>query len=208
MIVFKKGLCQRHKRFSTAFFYQAIMPTACGLTLLLMLVSCEQKTQEKKFFDVPGYFKGEINHIKNNFTSLVKTTTYNDSSSVAEFKVSEINWEKELGIFMECDINKPVYFANMSKISSPSHASEPVFGWYDQSEKLPVRTVKVGGYHYGSSLYPSTNLISIQVNKSNLISETTIDAVYLKDSMYEFKGVQKIKTIKDKNTFYIKGEFK
>lgn len=186
--------------------------SCCILFLVLatgFLFSCEQKVQDKKFFDVPGYFSGEIDSLSKSNFSFRKITVYNGDTSKMEIHSKSINWEKEFAIFLECDINKPAYYANMSKISTPSHAAQPMFGWSDKSEKLPIRYVMVEGYNYGEGSFPSnTTLIRIKMNKFNLISETTIDGLYIKDSVYEFRGSQKIKLSGETNTFFIQGKLK
>lgn len=186
------------------------MRNSCCILFLVLatgfLFSCEQKVQDKKFFDVPGYFKNEIKYIKQTFRTIIKTTIYNADSSITEFKVSDINWEKEFAIFLESDINKPIYYANGNNGGAPSwhgptdqyHATD---AYFFNSKKLNIQSVILEHKEAGER-------IAIVISKSNLISNTNIRACYEKNVSYEIWGQQKIKLSGETNTFFIQGKLK
>lgn len=170
-------------------------------------MSCKEKTKEKKFFDVPSYFKQEIEYIKTNLSSVSKTSVYNGVISTQYLSVKDINWEKEFGIFLECNINKPVYYANMEVLESPAWQgpSEEEKGsvmYISKNKILSIQRVSV------DSRKGIVSGINIHLEKSNLISNTFIDAWYVKDSSYTISGEQAIKNLGDKNTFFVNGKFK
>lgn len=181
----------------------------CGLVLMLatgIFFSCGSKTKEKKFFDVPGYFEKEIEYIKANYSTVSKTSVYNGTTQVKEFNVSEINWNKEFGIFLECDINKPIYYANGDGRFAPAwHGPQDKFRTYyiyiSKSKKLGIQLVNIEHKENGER-------VTVEISKSNLISITDIKASYEKNVCYQISGEQRIKGLGDKNIFFIKGEFK
>jgi hypothetical protein len=183
----------------------------CKLIFLLatgILFSCGSKNSEKKFFDVPGYFRSEIKYIKANFSTVQKRSIYNGDSTRKEFKVMDMNWEKEFGLFLECDINKPIYYANM-KIGNSSYDGATIYStlYTNKSEKYPIRGVKIDFCKPAEGDdYP----ISVQINsqRSNLINATQLTAFYKKGERYFIEGTQRIKQLGDENHFFIEGKFK
>jgi hypothetical protein len=162
------------------------------------LFSCNAPLAKKKFFDVPGYFKGEISFIQNNFTTVLKSSVYNGDSAYQQLKVSEVNWNKELAIFLESDINKPAYYANMQADDQGSCRAT--------SNKLSIQEVLLG---YGAH-EEQNRVVNVQIviSKTNLISSTNIRAEYQHGYAYTIRGDQKIKNLGDHNDFYIQGLFK
>jgi hypothetical protein len=181
----------------------------CKLIFLLatgILFSCGSKNSEKKFFDVPGYFRSEIEYIKANFSTVQKRSIYNGDSTRKEFKVMDMNWEKEFGLFLECDINKPIYYANGEGNFAPawhgtSNEFHPGYMYKANSKKLNIQLVNIE--------YKGKNeeRVTIEISKSNLISNTNIHAVYEKDMGYLVSGEQHIKSLGDKNVFLMEGKF-
>jgi hypothetical protein len=181
----------------------------CIYPLLVICIcffpSCESPKESKKFFDIPSYFKEEIHLIKANFTEVNKTYVYNGDTSRKELKVVDIDWEKEFAFFLEADINKPAYYANMKQIPYPSHAfndsiTKTAYG--TESKKLNIQFVEVVSHN------EKVLSILIRMSKSNLISNTSLEVFYEKDKKYTIVGVQQINNLGDMNTFFIEGKFK
>jgi len=202
LIIFKKGLCLRHKKVPMVTFYQAFMPMACSFFLMLLLSSCEQKTQEKKFFDVPGYFRGEIDSLNKSDFSFRKISVYNGDTNKTELNSKNINWEKEFAIFIESDINKPVYYDNLIQTDLSDSLSKRVL-YRSNSNKLTIVEVDI----IWGFMREQVKLISVKINKDNLISSTQILAVYVKESRYFISGTQRIKTLGSTNKFFVEGQF-
>lgn len=163
-------------------------------------VSCNTKPTEKKYFDIPGYFKTEIGYVKSNYNNLSKLAVYNDDTSRLELKVADVNWNKEWAIFLESDINKPIYYANMS---------ESDFGEYSsKSDKLSIQSVVL---NYGKNIdgIPTNEVVGVELTivKGNLISSTHIAAGYSRNSKYTIKGKQEIRYMNVVNSFIVEGSF-
>lgn len=171
------------------------------------LFSCGGVEQEKKFFDIPEYFNREIIYIKSSFSGLSKSSKYNGHSSYQTFTVKDINWEKEFAIFIECDINKPIYFANMKEMDSPASDTKSHNQTYQcEYSKASIRRVDIFFDSIAKSA-TSVKSIRITINKSNLISATNIEAYYRKGELYSISGEQTIKILGSKNSFFIEGRF-
>jgi hypothetical protein len=171
-----------------------LLPVIC----ICLFVTCTSKIEEKKFFDVPGYIKNEIKSIKNSESTIIKTSVYNSDTAYQSLSTKEVNWNKEFAIFLETDINKPIYYANMT-VNSENSTHKTTY--QAKSGKLNIQKVVVENG-------PDTHkIIEIEINKNNLISVTKIHALYIPDSLYIISGEQTIKNLGDQNTFFVKGEF-
>lgn len=168
---------------------------------VVLLFSCGNKTEEKKFFDIPTFFRSEIANIKTGNFMVTKAYSYNNQGAKMDVRASQINWEKEFAIFLECDINKPAYFANMEILDAGYDSVERSTIYRSKSKKLNIQSVKVVSFN------GVTTDISIRINKANLISNTTIDAYYTSGVRYSIIGTQTIKQLGEKNEFWVEGRF-
>lgn len=168
---------------------------------MLVLASCTEKKSEKRYFDIPGYFEKEIQYVKANHKAVSKVAVYNGDSSTSESKVMDVNWNKEWAIFLESDINKPIYYANMT---------ESDFGeYFSQSKKLSIQKVKLE-YDKTTEGMSGNNIIGIELSivKGNLISSTSINAIYRKDWGYTICGLQDIHYLNSRHRYFVEGQFR
>ena len=93
------------------------MRVAILLLLVLLFTSCEQKGKEKSkdltYFDIEGYFKKEANRLSGKNRPIDKTVWINGKSEHHIINIK--NWEKELGVFIEADINKGSWKGSFKK---------------------------------------------------------------------------------------------
>ena len=85
------------------------------LFIILFITSFQQGCQipsldqniknSKDYFDLESFFKNEAEYLNSQKISIKKTITHNDT--IEENVKQIVNWENELKIFSECDINKP-----------------------------------------------------------------------------------------------------
>jgi hypothetical protein len=177
----------------------------CKLIFLLatgILFSCGSKNSEKKFFDVPGYFKKEVDSLSKVDFNFRKIAVYNGDTNKIEVNSKDINWKKELGIFLESDINKPSYYTHLIPIDlTDSNCKRVVYK--SDSDKLAIVEVDI----IWGFMDREVKVLSIKINKNNLISSTQMLAVYVRGSRYFISGVQKIKNLGSTNQFFIEGQF-
>lgn len=167
---------------------------------LLFLVGCNEKKTEKKYFDIPGYFEQQIQYVNTKYTTVSKVAVYNGDTSISESKVANVNWKKEWAIFLEADINKPIYYANMT---------ESDFGeYFAQSKKLSIQQVKLE-YAKTPEGVPGNDVIGIELSvvKGNLISSTSIEAKYQKNWGYTITGLQDIHYLNHQHSYFVEGQF-
>jgi hypothetical protein len=163
------------------------------------LFACGSKVQEKTFFDIPGYFEGEVENIKTRHVKVDKVSIYNHDTLAGTYNVVDINWKKELAFFLKADINKPIYYAYLKKETIPelTGSKEIYTNTSTEPEIQQVFIVNTNG----------TLGITIHTKKSNLISSTEVTATYLSGTMYSITGIQKMNYIGDENTFHVQGYF-
>ena len=78
---------------------------------VLLLTSCTGKQQQKvdKYFSIPDFIDQQLEILAENQHQLLKTVNFGDTSETTSMDSrSYEQWEKELRIFKEHDINKPV----------------------------------------------------------------------------------------------------
>ena len=164
------------------------------------MLGCRNTTPQKKFFDIPAYFRKEIKTLQTNAITISKSSTYNGHRSQQDLRASNINWEKELAVFLEADINKPAYLANM-RVDSTAYPGKGYQLMYTAtSPKLSIRHVVI-------NMKEEEELVNIDIEKSNLISTTHINAYYLKGKRYAISGEQAVQNLGDQNQFFIEGNF-
>ena len=79
--------------------------------IILLMVSCSGKEQKKvdKYFSIPEFIDQQVEILAENQNQLLKTVSFGDSSETTSIdSLSHEQWVKELRIFKEHDINKPV----------------------------------------------------------------------------------------------------
>ena len=192
-------IIQMNKQYSISLFLV--------IWIIIFLTSCGSASTEKKFFDIPGFFTTEIDSLKRSNYIVSKTAVYNGDTSKQKIKASEMNWEKEFAIFLEADINKPAYYGNMKVSSGPGLDTNYHTTIYSNGNlKNSIQQIEVGllELSFGDTM---ATFVRIKVEKSNLISKTSIEACYSRGYKYWIKGKQKIKNLGDQNNFMVEGIF-
>ncbi|HET8829000.1 MAG TPA: hypothetical protein VFM79_06645 [Pelobium sp.] len=151
----------------------------------------EQEQTQKYFFDIDGYFKQQASSL--NRTPVIKTVSKN---KVAETKTIVVeNWEQELQLFMECDINKPAW-----KDSYRRDSSSNILTYTATDPELRVRNIKID---FRGQL---PQKIEINTKSKNLLYHTTEKLIFIPDSIYEITKHQKVLLL-GLNDYEISGRF-
>ncbi|MCZ4244761.1 hypothetical protein [Pedobacter punctiformis] len=171
----------------------------CILVFALAFFSCNQRKDAEAntdllYFDVKGYFKNEALHLQKVKPLVQKLVNLNGD---AESKATKINdWEKELTIFTDADINKTSWRGSF-KINKVADTET----YTSDNRKIPVKRiiiVKVNG--------KVTSIEIIRENK-NMVYQSTDTLLYYPDSLYEIRKQQKIKLLNPKK-YIITGKLK
>ena len=85
--------------------------------ILLGLISCINKKKEVKqyhYFDLEGFFNKEAERLKKTNNVVLKSVSHNKNRE--DKKVEIDNWETELELFKNSDINKPAWKSSYKQI--------------------------------------------------------------------------------------------
>lgn len=83
----------------------------CGLSLISGLQSCKPDIKEdagsRKYFDIQGFIKSECARLTKLNKPILKTVKHNGVVETKKLVIT--NWNTELSLFSESDINKPAW---------------------------------------------------------------------------------------------------
>ena len=161
------------------------------LVFALALLSCNQREESKAntgltYFDLKGYFGKEIVRLKNAKARVNKLVSIN---GIEEHKTSLINdWDKELAIFVNADINK-----NSWKGSFEINSNGGVDIYTTTNKKIPIKKVSV------THQFSRVSKIEIIINNKNILFQSQDTLIYIPDQLYQIKKQQKIRFLAPKN---------
>jgi hypothetical protein len=169
-----------------------------ALVLAVFLTACAAPEKERKgakaaYFDLKGYFNKEAAALNNRQPLVNKRVMVNDKAEDKQVKIS--NWEKELSVFIDADINKAAWDGEFS-----SKSSESGITYTANSDKVPVKKVQVlraNGVVSG---------IIITIHNSNYLYSSSDTLSYYPDSLYKIRKSQEIKLMSPKR-YEITGKF-
>lgn len=106
------------------------------------MLGCEQEEQvdpkNMQYYDLRGFIENQIVYLTEKRPQITKSAVLNNKQEVV--KTQDIDWKKELELFMQADINKPS-FRNSYQITAKTA------GIYEYKLKadndLPVRYLKI-----------------------------------------------------------------
>lgn len=171
----------------------------CILVFSLGLFSCNQQKESEAntdllYFDVKGYFGKEIARLRKLKPSVNKTVSINETNENKILKITD--WEKELAIFLNADINKTSWKGSF--VISKQNGSDV---YTSSSKKIPVKIITVKR----DSL--RIRKIEIIIAYQNILYQSHDTLSYYPDSLYEIKKEQKIRFLKEKK-YSITGKMK
>jgi len=165
--------------------------------LFIVLNSCQSSTENSSnngsYVSLIKFFEEEkiILTKKNN---LIEKSIVKDGNKETK-KMSNINWEKELEIFKDCDINKPAW-RNLYHQEKEVLDKKQLIRYTSLDDKLTIKNIVIE--------YDSTNKISeIQINKStkNNLYSSNEELIYNRKNGYSIKRDQKVVLLGNSNLF-------
>jgi 2-hydroxy-3-keto-5-methylthiopentenyl-1-phosphate phosphatase len=165
----------------------------------LVLFSCNQRKEAEAntdflYFDIKGYFAKEIFRLQKLKPIVNKTVSIN---GLTENKASRIaDWQKELAIFVNADINKTSWKGSF-KIGKENGADV----YISDSKKIPIKKILVDQ----SAL--RVNKVEIIIDNKNILYQSQDTLTYYPDSLYTIKKQQKIRLLNEKK-YLIVGKLK
>jgi len=166
--------------------------------LALSLAACQQKEISKKqieYVDLRGYFNAEANRLNAQKLTFTKTVCINRKKE-SKLLNKSIDWEKELSVFKEADINKPA-FKGMYHIGRMPNKTV----YTALNKKNLVQRIEVD---WGLSKKP-IGIRIFQLTK-NMIYRAADTLSYYPDSIYSIHKKQEVRVL-GTTVYTIKGKF-
>ena len=162
------------------------------------------KDADKKYFDVAGLIHQQISELSKGKPKIEKKTSL--SGKQDQIKTDTLDWNKELALFKEADINSPA-LRDSYEISEDK--ANKTITYAAKEEKLKVKEIKLQ-YNENSQI---TNLnisqLKIIFSEDNHLYEIQrVMEISLKDNLlntYSIKGFQKV-ALKDSLVYQIEGK--
>lgn len=113
------------------------------LFLCLFAFACDnsstQTASKPVYFDVAGYVKGQIQTLSTQKPTVAKNAFINQKAN--NQTTQDIDWEKELDLFVQADINKPAFRTSYTVVRPDSLTYH--YTLKPSEEKLTVRALMV-----------------------------------------------------------------
>ena len=171
--------------------------------ILLLCSGCQSAPEQMQkndltYFDLKGFFEKESARLSKTSPFITKTVRVNDFSETKRIRITD--WNKELEIFKDADINKNSW-KGLFKITKLSDKEQ----YTTDSKKVPVKVLTVS-YKKGSTQVNELSCLQIVVKNTNLLYNSTDTLIYYPDSLYEVKKTQNILLLSSK-LYQISGKF-
>ena len=127
---------------------------------------------------------------------ITKTVSVNDSAETQKIRV--VDWNKELEIFKDADINKAAW-KGMFKVDKRVGTTH----YRSDDEKIPVKKLSI---FYEDGDNRSIRGLQLIISNNNILYESRDTLVYYPDSVYQVKKSQDILLLSKKN-YQITGKF-
>jgi hypothetical protein len=182
--------------------------TVIAAVLLFLPVSCRQEQSRddapKVYYDLKGFIENQILYLNEKKPEVSKTAVLGSRREVSETR--EVDWKKELELFIQADINKPSYRQSYEVIrNGPLHYEYRLKPGND----LPVAYLKIDTdsvlkqplhvealIRTKNKIYHSEKKVVLNARKHNSLLEV---------SSYEVNGYQKLIFV-EKKEFGIRGK--
>ncbi|WP_026898657.1 hypothetical protein [Daejeonella oryzae] len=163
------------------------------------LFSCSQNKQTTKktgsYFEVKEFFEKEVKRLQKSNPVVTKIVSRNNVSQTKDIR--DINWENELSLFIESDINKPAwndsYKIRVDGLNTLYTATDTSL----RTRELRIRKDKDG----------FIKQVEIQNKTINRLYQSTEKLIYFPDSLYQIHKTQNVLIIGN-NRYFIQGNLK
>lgn len=181
-----------------------------ALVALIVLNSCgapqhDNSEPVRAYFDVKGFVEKQIEILETSKPLVVKTLKMGEEEN--QVSIKDVDWKKELELFVQADINKPAYKQSYSiKRAEDSLSVEYVL---KAGEELPVRYLKIEFNESNdvpvkiSATLKSENKLYQSEKKIDMVCRQSNNLVRLAD--YKIAGYQKLAAMRSK-PFHVEGK--
>ena len=166
--------------------------------LTVFLAGCssrENSDTSKHFFDFKEYFEKEAIRLQKENPVIEKTVSQNTQPEKKELKLS--NWEAELELFTESDINKPAWQDSYRIVKSGLETQYVALDNDLKTKKILIRFSKEG----------PVEQVSILNSIKNALYSSSEQLDYFPDSLYRIKKHLDVRII-GTNSYSVTARFK
>jgi len=166
---------------------------------LFSITSCadtskEAEVQEFSYFDIKGYFEKEVAKLSVENPLVYKEVYKNRQKEAKEVAIND--WQKELSLFIESDINKPSW-----KNSYSFERSDDTVIYRALEDELRTRKIEI--IKIGEKVLS----IYIENSASNELYKSNEQLFYFPDSLYRIIKKQQVRILGE-NQYEIVGKLK
>lgn len=168
----------------------------CGC-FAAFISACEnpgENVSKQTYFSIENYFKKESLKLNKRHPLVKKTVVQNESKQRQTIRIKD--WQKEFGLFIQSDINKPAWRGSYTVVSNKD--------FIIYTAKLPeLNTKKIIIRKSGDKI----GYVVIANSVSNFLYSSKERLTYYPDSLYRIEKKQQIKII-GQNRYFIEGKIK
>ena len=158
------------------------------LFVSLLLLGCAENSNQnttKTYFDLAGFINQQISQLTNSQPLTQKNLLINEHTEAISTK--DIDWKKELDLFVQADLNKQSYQLSYNTDSTQN----TVIYQLKKGENLPVKALKI---EFDEEKSPKHIEASMQVANYLYKSEKNLSMDFEKKQLknYQIEGWQKL----------------
>ncbi|RZA01359.1 MAG: hypothetical protein EOP47_11020 [Sphingobacteriaceae bacterium] len=159
---------------------------AAGIGIILLLPACKPAIKDDgvtaKYFDLKAYFKADAARLSRIKKTTLKTVTHNGATETKEVKID--NWERELSLFSEANINKPAWRDSYKIQTTPT-----IVIYTAKDDDLKTREIIV------NKTADKVKYIVIYNYTKNILYYTKEKLTYWPDSLYKIEKTQQVRLL-------------
>lgn len=184
------------------------MQKKCSLALFISLLfifflACTDNSSHKesisvKYFSINNFIDNQIKYLKKMNPEISKTITYN--SKIETQTLTDIDWEKELSVFKEYDINKPAWSNSYLIDTINNDTLSYDINYTTQDSSLSIKNLLVKFYNNKAVGFYAN------INSENFLYNIQKKVQYSISTGYSISENQNIKFYKD-SEFKINAQF-
>ena len=173
----------------------------CLFLMILFTVSCanDNVALPHNYFSLTTYFKKQMKKLQEEKMKLNKVISRNNETQTKTF--IDVDWEKELTPFLECDINKPAWIQSYQTDTLISSLGLIKINYTAREDHLPVRSIVL-------SFNATNELMDITIYKKrhNFYYQSDIVYTYNAKKGFIISGQQHVRLL-DQTVYHIEGNF-
>lgn len=170
--------------------------------MCLLLSACSDikvRPQEDIYFSISPFIDNLANELENKNAALSKQALLNGKQDSS--LIQNVNWENELSIFKEAEINKTAYKGKIAVDSNVNKLGQQVLNYKTDDKKIRVKSLSVTKDQNGNIQH-----IEIKMATKNTLYHSVQHLELFPDRGFNVSGAQNIIQL-SADTFSLEGRF-